>query len=175
MFEIVDQLMEFFSSAVPLVALFFCALCYAEYRRDKKILWCLIFCGIALAVSDSISFEIVKPFFARERPCWYLKNVKIIADHCGGSFGLTSNHAANAAAGATILWIYFPRLPKSLILGVVLLIGYSRIYAGVHYPGDILAGYLLGSLLALMLHWLIFAPLGKRLKASKSNFFDGLP
>ncbi len=74
---------------------------------------------------------------------------------CGGAFGFVSSHAANSFALAGFIWfILKPAFPK---IGFVLfpwaaLVAYSRIYLGVHYPGDILVGAVLG----LLISWLVW-------------------
>ncbi len=156
--------MDFISSPSPWLGIFFGIFIYAMRSRDKKLLWGLLFCGVTLALTDIISFELVKPLFARERPCWVLKDVSILAAHCGGSYGLTSNHAANAAAAATVIWLRLPAIFRWFAVPAVFIIGYSRVYLGVHYPGDIIAGYLLGICLALGLEKILFQYFEKKFR-----------
>ena len=56
---------------------------------------------VALGLADLISFEVIKPWIARERPCWVVDGTNRVLGSCGGSYGFTSNHAANAAALVT--------------------------------------------------------------------------
>jgi undecaprenyl-diphosphatase len=111
-----------------------------------KILSTILLGLIALGLADLISFELIKPFFARERPCWTLAGIYQVQGFCGGSYGFTSNHAANAAAFVTTLFLsrYFTVQVLSIAVAVVVLIGLSRVFLGVHYPGDVAGGYLLG-------------------------------
>ena len=61
----------------------------------------------------------------------------------GGKYGFVSSHAANMYAAATILG-YFYSQHKKIFFTIAALVAYSRVYVGVHYPGDILFGGLLG-------------------------------
>jgi undecaprenyl-diphosphatase len=60
-----------------------------------------------------------------------------------GAYGFPSNHAINMGAAASVLTVAYPAGAVVFALGAAL-IGYSRVYVGAHYPGDVLAGLLLG-------------------------------
>lgn len=105
-----------------------------------------------IIASDQISSSVIKPLVGRLRPCKTLENFRLLV-HCGGALSFTSSHAANFAAGATVL-VYFLRKLSALWISIALLIGFSRIYVGVHYPFDVLGGFLLGSSLALTIIYL---------------------
>ena len=100
----------------------------------------LIF-GIILA--DYTSAQILKPFFQRLRPSHELiDEIRLLVSR-GGKYGFVSSHAANMYAAATILG-YFYSQHKKIFFTIAALVAYSRVYVGVHYPGDILFGGLLG-------------------------------
>jgi membrane-associated phospholipid phosphatase len=69
---------------------------------------------------------------------------------CTNSPSFPSNHAVNAAVLATLATLYMPRLWPPAV-GLAILVGYSRIYVGSHYPLDVLAGGTLGMVVALVL------------------------
>jgi undecaprenyl-diphosphatase len=71
-------------------------------------------------------------------------------NYMGGQYGFPSSHATNSFALAVLLGWAWPRRWGTFI-GLALLVSYSRIYLGVHYPGDILGGAALGSLVAGLL------------------------
>lgn len=98
---------------------------------------------VALALSDFISGQILKPAFHRPRPCRSVADVRLLV-HCGGRNGLPSNHAANAAAVAAVLACLVGSRSLRWTAPLALAIGWSRVYVGVHFPGDVLAGYLAG-------------------------------
>jgi undecaprenyl-diphosphatase len=149
-----DQLMLLTSNAFVWTLSIIGLWCFHFAKKQLDQATTLIVAGLALGLTDIISFEIVKPWVARDRPCWMLDHVHTIANHCGGSYGFTSNHAANGAALLVILFLSsaFTKTIKYTALFSVIMVGYSRVYLGVHFPGDILGGYFLGGCIALALN-----------------------
>jgi undecaprenyl-diphosphatase len=89
----------------------------------------------------------LKPLVDRPRPSVTLTDADPLL---GGTLGssLPSGHAATSFAGAVVLAYLFRRgLPLFFVLAVA--IAYSRVYVGVHYPSDVLAGAALGAAVAL--------------------------
>ena len=72
-----------------------------------------------------------------------LSDVRVL-EECGNSFSFPSGHAAKAFLAATILSGFFVRR-KKLFFTLAALVAFSRIYLGVHYPSDVLAGFALGT------------------------------
>ncbi len=128
---------------IPLFVLLWLALFTLAGRRGRAAALTLIF---VVAVADSLGTEI-KWWIARPRPCFTLPDVRLLVPGQPHSGSFPSNHALNSFAVAVLL------LDVSPILGaigfvVAVLVIYSRVYLGVHYPSDVLAGALLGSTLA---------------------------
>ena len=125
---------------------------------------------LAVALADSITSRLFKPFFARLRPCHDTQLVRLLhlPDGCGGQFGFLSSHAANSVALAVFLSLVLPtkrfRVLKWLVLLWAALLSYSRIYLGAHYPADVLGGAAVGALLG----WAA-ATLFKRLNSRQSD------
>jgi len=104
---------------------------------------------LAIGASDFVSARILKPGIGRVRPCHELEEVRLLVS-CGGKHAFPSSHAANAFAAALTL-AYFYRRYARYLMGFAFLIGFSRIVVGVHYPGDVLGGFVLGGLIAALL------------------------
>ena len=161
--RILDAIMMGISSWMTWVSIGGIALFYSILKRKEAIVVAILCSIIAISLTDMISFEVVKPLVGRERPCWELQGVRQVLGFCGGSFGFTSNHAANAMAAAMIVIFSDPgAVWVSFAIGSAIMIGFSRVYLGVHYPGDVLGGFFLGALIAIILKKLGVIQLGKR-------------
>jgi len=123
---------------------------YFIFRQYKKQGWVLLI-GIVLTLvlSDQLSV-LVKDYFLRLRPShnvMYEAVIHLNRGIKGGTYGFVSSHAANTAGLATFL-MFFPVFRKKIIIILlvlwVLLVSYSRIYNGLHYPADVLGGIFLG-------------------------------
>ena len=108
--------------------------------------------GLVVLLADQLSSGLFKPWIARPRPC-HLEElqglVHTVNGKCGGSYGFVSSHAANFFALATFIGAFFSRSFRIGAFSVAILVAYSRIYLGVHYPGDVIGGAVIGSLCGL--------------------------
>lgn len=145
------------------------------YYTYRKAFWVILLLIILLVtLTDQVSVMLFKDVFQRLRPCHEPElegMVRILNGHCGGSYGFISSHACNTFgvavfAGSILKIRYRWMLPALLIWAAA--ISYSRVYLGVHYPGDIFVGALVGSFIG----WLVvilFRYIQPRLKVRKSN------
>lgn len=121
--------------------------------RGHLLLLILITVLIILA-ADQLSSGLIKPLVERPRPSHepgIMEQLHYVNDYHGGRFGFVSSHAANTAALA--LWISLLFRQRALwcaMCSFFVINSYSRIYLGVHYPGDILCGTLVGIGCALL-------------------------
>jgi undecaprenyl-diphosphatase len=103
--------------------------------------------GIILAtISDQVSSNLLKDLVGRIRPCHDIAGIHVLTG-CGNSKSFPSSHAVNSMAAALLFGYRYRKLLPWLI-GVSVAVSYSRIYIGIHYPGDVLAGWLLGAICA---------------------------
>lgn len=144
-----DRLMSLWSAEWPwfLIVLGF-AVPIIRSRQWVR-LWAIGWIGLTIGVCDMLSHYILKPWFGRIRPCRMEGLVRIV-EGCSGYYSFPSNHASNAAVFATLWFILFSRFQGSLAILCACVIGMSRVYLGVHYPTDILGGFIWGTFLALI-------------------------
>jgi undecaprenyl-diphosphatase len=158
---LLDPVMVFVSGRFGWIPFYLLILAGLIKHKRWETITILIFTFLLISFSDQLSVWI-KMQTARPRPCHEPDLQPLIhsaGKGCGGQFGFVSSHAANTFALA--LWIsklLKPHWPKIVIVmfSWAALVSYSRIYLGVHYPGDLLAGAAIG-LLCSWITWRIYA------------------
>jgi len=122
------------------------------YKKFKKLGFILfLFLGLAMGCGDFVGAQ-VKNHFNRPRP---FENVEInsIQKSPAGSKSFYSNHASNMFTFASFASTFFPSAQAPLY-GLALLVSYSRIYNGVHYPSDVFAGAIMGLVWGYLFSWI---------------------
>jgi len=132
----------------------FVILLYVTIKKyGIKTLWIFLFIAILVTLTDQSSVHLFKNVCTRLRPCHEPSLnglVHTVYNKCGGQYGFVSSHAANYSGIAAFFIILLSIKQKSYIILLILwvtLICYSRIYLGVHYPADVIAGSLLGTII----------------------------
>lgn len=137
------------------------------YNKDKKKgILLLLVSFIAVGLSDFLTSGIIKPIVDRDRPCQVIPDIYFwnkkgnpdwfITDGVTsfkGSDSFPSSHASNTMAFAIFMGLYYRRLLIPLII-IAFLVGVSRIYVGVHYPSDVLGGFVAGIFMAYLVKYL---------------------
>jgi undecaprenyl-diphosphatase len=111
---------------------------------------------VVLIIISDIVVGGLKLLFMRERPFDVLTNVHTISWMplaSADSYSMPSGHASRAFAMAALIALGTRHRVGLSLLVLATLVGLSRIYLGLHWPSDVLAGALLGVLLALIMHW----------------------
>lgn len=145
-------------SAIPLYIL----LLYITFRQFglKKTIAIVIFIALLIALSDQTS-NLFKYGFKRLRPCHDESTkgfIRLVKASCGGKFSYFSAHAANAMAVAVFFSFLLKNVVKYLPIFLIfwaLLVAYSRVYIGVHFPLDILTGIIFGFVYAVLFYNLL--------------------
>jgi undecaprenyl-diphosphatase len=152
-----DQVMYALSGKLIWVPLYLSILIYLGITYKRKFLIILIFIILAATLADQSSV-LVKNIVQRLRPCNdpALKGlVHLVNGECGGLLGFVSSHATNSFNVALLSLLFIKKRWYTISIIIwALVIGYSRIYLGVHYPGDVLCGSLLGAFIGWSMYHL---------------------
>ncbi len=103
-------------------------------------------------MADYGSVHFFKNTFERLRPCHQLEQVRIVGE-CGGLYSFISSHAANTFAIAFFIGLTLKNIKWFVFLfSWAVIIGYSRIYLGVHFPFDIIGGMFWALFVSLLVY-----------------------
>ena len=146
-----DCVMWLFSGGIVWIpaALFLLVALYKKRWQE----WVPIFIAIVLLFicCDQFSSSICKPFFARLRPTHYPgieESVRTLYGYTGGKYGFISGHATNAFGFATLTALLFRNRYFTIVIYLwALTMAYSRVYLGVHFISDVIAGAVAGSVI----------------------------
>jgi len=126
-------------------------------RKGRDGFWIVLLLLLSVGIADYTASGIFKPLFQRVRPCFALEGVRLLVDQTH-SWSFASSHAANSTAIAALIWIFFWKgklIDKLFTVTMIIyaaMVAFSRIYIGVHYPGDVLGGIVIGLVSAALIY-----------------------
>ncbi|GAB4300325.1 MAG: phosphatase PAP2 family protein [Marinilabiliales bacterium] len=130
---------------------------------------------ITIVLTDQLSVHLFKNVFLRYRPSHNLEIkdlVHIVNNYHGGKYGFISSHAANTFGLASIFSLIYKNRKMTLILfSWAIIVSYSRIYLGVHYPSDIVCGALFGILTGSAIY-MLYIKIFNFIKIKKSTYYE---
>jgi undecaprenyl-diphosphatase len=156
-----DAVMVFCSGKLTWIP-WYAVLLFFLYKSNPKRIWInLILIACCIALADQLASALLKPWVARLRPCHNDSvNIKLILIDgiCGGQYGFVSSHAANVFAVFFFFFLkdVFQKIKFMIYILLVwaIIVSLSRVYLGVHYPGDVLCGAFVGMLATWVIIWL---------------------
>ena len=154
-----DGVMKIYTSTVVWIPVAL-VLLFIVLKNNTPRASLLVVLGVALTIlaSDQMSSAFIKPLVGRLRPSLdpeFMHLIDTFNDYRSGSYSFTSSHACNSFA----LAMFISLLVRNKVLSFSMLAwasinSYSRIYLGVHFPGDILCGAILGTIIGSITYWL---------------------
>ncbi len=158
---VTDFIMPIITSDFNLRVSYAVAMFLLLWKGSPQMRWMVLFSAITMIIADQISSNFLKELIQRPRPCQVMSDLRLLVD-CGSGYAMPSSHAVNSFAQAAFFGTLAPKSRWYLII-IAFLISISRIFVGVHYPGDVLVGAVLGVLIGLLVV-LVFLSFERRLR-----------
>ncbi len=142
-----------------------------RYFQWKGFFLLVLFIVLNVVATDQGSVQLFKEQFMRLRPCHVEQlqdQMRLVKKGCGGKYGFISSHASNTFGLALFFGLTMRHKFKWVIYIMVAwasLVSYSRIYLGVHYPADILAGALYGAFCGTFFYRILFSYFTPKLRS----------
>ena len=158
---VMDQVMWYISQAwvwIPLYAVLIGLLMW-KFGWKRALVYTVALVA-AVGLSDWVSSGLIKHWVCRPRPTHEpsLEGlVHIVNGYVGGKYGFVSSHAANTMSLAVLFGLIWNKISRQgwWLMVYMAVNCYSRMYLGVHYPGDILGGLVVGTIIALVVYGLL--------------------
>ena len=157
--DLFDVLLPWVRNKYIWLPLYTFLIAYFFFSRGKRAWLILFFFLLTAGTTDYITSSHIKPLVHRERPCNdVLRTGKVITRiDCGPGYSFPSSHASNHMGLAVFLLLLFRKVTiwRYLFLFWAFLISFAQVYVGVHYPSDIIAGWILGGIIGLLIYYLL--------------------
>lgn len=148
---VLDPVMATLAYKPLLMAVFALGGLLAYIFGSAKLRWALFWCGVVFVCGDVIVY-VVKNSVMQVRPCTALEWANVIAK-CSDSYSFPSRHTTAVFGVMVVMSLNFKR-GAAAFLGFAMLMAFSRVYAGMHYPFDVLVGALLGTGFAIAAYYI---------------------
>jgi len=151
-----DFLAPIFRNKLTWIPLYLWLAVYINRKKKEDFFILITVLVLGIALNDFFCSKVLKLVFERIRPCFQFIGRAHFKDFhlCSDTFSMPSSHAANHAFIAWTLIQFFKTKGMSILLVLwVILISFSQVYVGVHFPGDVLVGMLVGVLFSTLILW----------------------
>ena len=149
-----DSLMWLISGKLTWVPMILVLIALLWRKGWKETLFMVLAIALTITIADQLTSGLIKPMVERLRPSHnpdLEATLHIVNGYRGGMYGFASSHAANSAGVAALIALIFKKRAVSSSMALwATLVCYSRVYEGVHYPGDIAVGAIIGVLVAVL-------------------------
>lgn len=149
-----DSIMYWITFKFTWIPMYLALLITTIKAEKKQTIAIVVTILLAVILSDKVVSSGMKPYFARFRPCHepLLAGLVHNVGGCGGLFGFASAHAATSFSLAIVWYQLVKNKVKHMgwLFAWAAIYSYSRVYVGVHYPGDIFIGAMVGLLVGWM-------------------------
>ena len=144
-----DLIMPIITSVKFWMPIYIISLALLMWKGGKKGRFLALVLIVGIVISDQTNSTFLKSLFDRVRPCHTVETARLLIG-CPGGLSFPSSHAFNNFCAAMIISMFYSD-KKWIFLSIAGVIAFTRPYCGVHYPSDILAGAVLGSILGYIL------------------------
>lgn len=167
---VMDEVMWIISGKLTWIPLYITLLFLfaRKYGWGKAALF-LISVAVAVTIADQVSVHLFKNLIMRYRPSHHSELTNQLHFYAmegglykGGMYGFVSSHATNFMVVCLMAILALRKHYKRIVIPMIaiyVLVCYSRMYLGVHYLSDLIAGALLGALIAYLMHRFVVKPL----------------
>ncbi|WP_236976500.1 phosphatase PAP2 family protein [Membranihabitans maritimus] len=150
----VDQILVLVRNKFTWIPLYIFMISFFIYRWGRRSWLPILFTLLTVGICDTVSSQLIKKNVERVRPCRTMQVQERV--HCGSGYSFTSSHATNHM-GLAVFWFQLLGVwgnKRWWLIFWAFMIGFCQIFVGVHYPFDVLTGFLLGTAVAMGTYFL---------------------